>query len=113
MVDAGFGKSLKSNADDVLDEMLDEPEVWKEWSTARLSGSRKRILVTHIYGKAYERTCRQFDFMKVFSKLGANLTVDGSEDHLIHLQELGKGQFTFEDCDADRNVNATEWPIRL
>ena len=104
MVDAGFGKALKADADDVLGSMLDEPALWKEWSGARLSASRKRILSTHIYGRAYEKTCAQFDFKKVFRKLGANLTVDGSEDHLIHLQGLGEGQFTFEDKDADRNV---------
>ena len=105
VVDAGFGANLKSNGQDILDDMLDDPELWEEWTTARMSVGRKRILCTHVYGKAYERTCENFDFKRVFLKLGANLTVDGSEDHHIHLQGLGHGQFTFEDRDADRMVN--------
>lgn len=103
-IDAGFGKLLKDEKREVQEEYLtnpEHPERWKEWSGGRITASRRRILLTHWYGKAHERACQKFDFLKVFQNVGHFLTVDGSDDDKLKLQ--GVKEFTFNASDADRD----------
>ena len=50
VVDAGFGKLLKDESEDVACEWLRVPANWQEWTGGRMSASRKRILVVFVVG---------------------------------------------------------------
>ena len=80
VVDAGFGRLVKRETEEVVDEWLKVEENFAEWSDGRMSASRKRVLFTHWYATGYERACAQFDFVKVFGHTGSNLSVDASID---------------------------------
>ena len=101
VVDAGFGACVKRHADNVIEEWLDTDANWDEWTEQNLTASRKRVLLTHWYGEAYERACISYDFVKVFNSCGSNLTADGSEDQLVKLQGLAEFSSTTDDAKQD------------
>ena len=108
VVDAGVGALLKRKAEGIQTDWMAEDGNWEEWTGATLSASRKRILLTHWYGEAWEQVCDSFNFALVFDKCGSSLTADGSEDHLIKLQKLD--EFSFELKDAERDPKTGEFP---
>ena len=85
VVDAGFGKLIKTEAEAVADEWLQVEENWAEWTGPRISASRKRIIMTKWYGEGYERACAQYDFVAAFDKTGSNLSANGEDDEKIAL----------------------------
>ena len=101
VVDAGFGALVKRFTEEEQQDWLNVDKNWDEWTGATLTASRKRILMTHWYGRGYERACESYDFTKVFDSCGSNLTADGSGDSEIHLQ--GLAEFSFELADAQRD----------
>ena len=107
VVDAGFGALIKRHKEEVESEWLEDDGNWQRWSGGRLSASERRVLMTLWYGEAYERACHSYDFEKVFTKVGSNLTADGSRDDLIKLQ--GLDVFTFSDKDAERDAKTGEF----
>ena len=108
VVDAGVGALLKRFAEGIQTEWLDIDENWNEWQEASLPAGRKRVLMTHWYGQAWERVCERFDFEHVFDKCGSSLTADGSEDDRIKLQKLDS--FSFDLNDAKRLPTTGEFP---
>ena len=108
VVDAGVGALLKRKAEGIQTDWMAEDKNWEEWTGSTLSASRKRILLTHWYGEAWEQVCDSFNFALVFDKCGSSLTADGSEDHLIKLQKLD--EFSFELKDAERDPKTGEFP---
>ena len=108
VVDAGFGKLVKDESEDIACEWLRVPANWQEWTGGRISAGRKRILFTHWYAKGYERACNQFDFCSVFSKTGSNLSPDGTGDDLIKIQ--GLSSFAFDVADARRDAKTGQFP---
>ena len=102
VVDDGFGALIKHHAQDVSDEWLMVDANWEEWTSTSLSASRRRVLLTTWYGEGYRRACSAYDFVKHFTKVGSNLTANGSEDHLIKLQ--GLDEFSFSEADAERDA---------
>jgi len=64
-VDGGVGALLKAEQEEVFDEWLENDNNWKEWTGTRMKASRKRAVLTQLYGVAWERVCRAFPFPKV------------------------------------------------
>ena len=83
VVDDGFGALIKHHAQDVSDEWLMVDANWEEWTSTSLSASHRRVLLTAWYGEGYRRACSAYDFVKHFTKVGSNLTANGSEDHSV------------------------------
>jgi hypothetical protein len=108
VVDHGLGASVKREAEQVQSEWLQNEDNWAEWTSGRLSASRRRVLSTLWYGEAYDIVCRKFKFCKVFDKLGSALTLDGSRDNLIKLE--GLEQFSFDMNDANRDSKTGLFP---
>ena len=100
VVDGGLGASIKREEEEVFDEWLEVEANYTEWSSARLSASRRRVLISQWYGEAYDRVCKTFNYTKVFDKTGSSLTIDGSDDDLIKIQ--GLDTFTFNQADEHR-----------
>eukprot|EP00656_Telonema_subtile_P040205 TRINITY_DN4526_c0_g1_i2.p1 TRINITY_DN4526_c0_g1~~TRINITY_DN4526_c0_g1_i2.p1 ORF type:complete len:397 (-),score=39.76 TRINITY_DN4526_c0_g1_i2:153-1343(-) len=73
VVDAGLGAHVKRKAEEIQTEWLRLDKNWEEWTAGTLSAGRKRILLTHWFGKAWEQACETFDFCKVFTNCGTNL----------------------------------------
>ena len=101
MVDAGFGALVKRHAEEVQQEWFDEEDNWAEWTGTNLSASRKRVLCTLWYGQAYDRACRNYNFIATFDRTGSNMTCDGSLDHKIKLSGLEDFSFTVDDAKRD------------
>ena len=101
VVDAGFGKLVKFETEEIVTDWLKDDTNFEEWQGGRMSASRKRILMTHWYAAGYERACARFDFVSVFERTGSNLSADGSTDSCIKLQ--GLDQFSFSDADLNRD----------
>ena len=66
VVDHGLGASVKREAEQVQSEWLQNEDNWAEWTSGRLSASRRRVLSALWYGEAYDIVCRKFKFCKVF-----------------------------------------------
>ena len=109
VVDAGFGALIKHHAQDVSDEWLGIDAHWEEWTSTRMSASRRRILLTQWYGGGYLRACKAFDFVKVFQSCGSAMTVDGSDDDKIKLQGA-PADWTWSMEDARRDAVTGEMP---
>ena len=109
VIDAGFGKLVKDEAEDVACEWLRVPANWEEWTGCSMSASRKRVLFTHWYAEGYERACNQFDFCGVFNKIGSNLSADGTGDDQFKIQ--GLDAFSFDLADARRDAKTGEFPV--
>ena len=107
VVDAGVGALLKRFSEGIQTEWLDDEANWKEWQEKSLPAGRKRILLTHWYGEAWEKVCERFDFQGVFTKCGSALTADGTGDELIKLQKLA--EFSFDVGDAERDPKTGEF----
>lgn len=108
VVDAGFGKLVKGEADEILNDWLEDEAHFEEWMGGRMTASRKRVLMTHWYAAGYEKACERFDFVSVFDRTGSNLTADGSSDSLIKLQ--GLDSFSFDMGDLARDPSTGQLP---
>ena len=106
VVDAGFGKLVKSETEEVVTVWLQDEVNFAEWQGGRISASRKRVLLVDWYAQGYERACARFNFSEVFDRAGSNLSADGCTDNLIQLQGLDK--FEFNDSDAKRDPKTGE-----
>ena len=101
VVDAGFGKLVKAETEEVLTDWLKDDTNYEEWIGGRMSASRKRIMMTHWYAAGYERACAKFNFEEVFYRTGSNLSADGSSDDRIALQGLSDFSFSLDDANRD------------
>ena len=109
VVDAGLGKLVKDESEDIACEWLRLPANWEEWTGGRMPASRKRILFTHWYAEGYERACQRFDFCASFNKTGSNLSADGTGDDQFKIQ--GLSEFSFDMADARRDAKTGQFPV--
>ena len=65
-VDRGVGAALKRECLEVQDDWLRIPANSAEWKSGRMPAKRRRILLTHWYGEAWERMLKKFNVVKVF-----------------------------------------------
>ncbi len=62
---------------------------WRRWDTGKVNCSEKRIMMTWIFGQAWERftSDKYLSFrVKAFATCGSLLTIDGSGDNLVKVQ---------------------------
>ena len=85
-IDAGNGRLMKLKIGNALDMWLDVNENIEKWH-GKMSAKERRILMTKWAGDAWDEVKRNNDiFRKAFQCTGCLMTVDGSEDDLIHPQ---------------------------
>jgi hypothetical protein len=88
-----------------LEEWLEDEENLNLWENGKLKESEKRILISKFVGAAWEKKISRSDFSTdiYFQKTGCLLTLDGSEDNLVHVQGLPlyKPPFVITNDDSD------------
>eukprot|EP00795_Rhopilema_esculentum_P014944 gene14944-biopygen848 len=93
-VDCGFGNMLKSLVRTLQDEWLQSDEnidLWLGNSVEKLDVKKRRILITHWVGEAYNRLSSESyasSRYRCFEKTGCLITADGSEDKKIQPEGL-------------------------
>ena len=111
VVDAGFGKLVKDETEEILTDWLKVEANWEEWMNGRMTASRKRVLCTHWYAAGYERACESYEFPTNFDRCGSNLSPTGVDDDKVALQ--GLGEFSFCDADAQRDPKTGAMPLAI
>ena len=122
LIDDGVGVCTKNRMADGHDDWLSTDENLEKWTGKvclipsytilyllchlmpsyacccwQMAAWEKRVLITNLAAKAWESLCETFDFERAATRLGMNMTIDGSGDDKIRLQ--GVENYTF--CDAD------------
>ena len=93
-IDAGHvGAVLKQIArgffETWMEDTTDGTPNYVRWEENRLSASDKRIMLTYIYGNAYQMLCSaKYDVLRerAFLKTGMLLTLTGENDHVVELE---------------------------
>lgn len=94
-MDGGCGRCMKVDMSNTLDDwLMDEVNLGK-WENGDFTASERRILLSNWVGAMWERfKAKQSSLVrKIFVKTGSGMTVDGSEDVLIHPE--GTDNYTF------------------
>jgi hypothetical protein len=71
---------------------------WEAWENGKISAKEKRILMTHIYGEAYDKLCSASYaplIRAAFEKTGILQTRSGKNDGLVTAEAL-KEQHTIQ-----------------
>jgi hypothetical protein len=89
-IDAGFGRSVRCTVGRKLDEWLIMEENLEKWEPGMTAGERC-VLISNIAADAFKETMKD-DKMQVgcFKQTGCLLTLDGTDDELIHPQGCTK-----------------------
>ena len=77
----------------------------QKWTT-KMAAWEKRVHVTHLVEKAYDRACKEYDFERNATKLGMLLTADGSGDDQLKIQ--GLADYTFDASHASSSTGEEE-----
>jgi hypothetical protein len=93
-IDAGHGAVLKEIARGFFESWLEGSATdgfpnYVRWETNTLTASAKRIMLTLVYGNAYERLCSpQYDTLRerAFLMTGMLLTLTGENDHVVEFE---------------------------
>ncbi|CAB1106732.1 unnamed protein product [Ectocarpus sp. CCAP 1310/34] len=94
-VDAGAGPFLMVEVGRQMDIWLEQSDNLKRWETASLTASDRPVLITRWMGAAMARLNSQQAYRcRLFGKCGMAMTVDGSGDDRITLEDLDK-PYTF------------------
>ena len=97
-VDRGLGRHIKLYLGQEMDEWLEDDDNLDKWENPKggLSASDRRILLGNWFYKATMRALEGSAKRKYFEHAGALLTADGTEDDLIQLEGVPKGEkFSF------------------
>ena len=83
-VDSHIGFMLKQLIVAEYEQMMEERG--DEWEDGKISVSEKRVFVTRWVARAWEVMQTKYAHLikKAFTRTGCGLTLDGSEDHLVH-----------------------------
>ena len=96
-VDAGMGAQIKYWFGVYLDEWLWENENIDEWESGRFPASRKRILITHLLKRAWDKVCsKPTSIERYFTKTGCGMTATGEDDNIICPQKFKAGDYSFQ-----------------
>ena len=95
-VDRGLGRQIKIYMGQEMDKWLETEDNLEKWENNTMSASDRRICLANWYFNAWKKACNGTAMRRYFEKSGALLTADGSDDHLIKLEGVPKGEkFTF------------------
>lgn len=96
-VDAGLGQQIKFWFAHYLDEWLEDDNNIDLWESGQFPASQRRILVTHILTKAWQKVCSKPSCLRrYFTKTGCGMTATGEYDDLISPQRFKAGEYSFE-----------------
>ena len=89
-IDAGYGRSMRSCIDSLLDDWLMVDKNLDKWEAGMTAGER-RLLISNFVDRANQITLKR-DKMRVgcFIRTGCLMTLDGSDDDKIQPQALTK-----------------------
>jgi len=100
LIDDGIGFAVKNKMGHELDTWLERGDNLAKWTgegDGALQMWEKRVLITQLVAKAWDAVCETFDFQKAATRIGMNMTIDGSGDENITIQGVSDYKF----CDAD------------
>lgn len=106
LIDDGIGIAVKREMGDQFDRWAMEGDHLDRWVAEKrdeggvepLAAWEKRVLLTTLAARAWEKVCNTFDFERAATRLGMRMTVDGSGDDLIKIQ--GLPEYSFTDADG-------------
>ena len=108
-VDRGLGRQLQIYMGQEEDEWLEDDENLQRYENNELTTSDRRILLAQWYCKAYQKAMESRATRKYFEHAGALLTADGSDDDLIKLEGVPRGEkFTWEDDVLDEPMETAD-----
>ena len=102
-IDDGVGARFKNLLGEEMDAHLEGEGNLERWVAGPKEGGlkawEKRVLVTHLAARAWERLCETYNFEASARRLGLLMTIDGSGDDKIKPQGLSEA-YTFTDADG-------------
>ena len=108
LIDDGVGFHVKNEMGKLLDLWLGEDNNLELWMSedGGFPMWKKRVLITDLLAQAWENVCngneatecKAFDFLASATRIGHNMTIDGSNDAQIHLS--GIANYSFSDKDG-------------
>lgn len=110
-IDDGVGAAFKNRLGEEMDGHLEGEGNLERWVAGPKEGGlkawEKRVLVTNLAARAWERLCETYDFEASALRLGLLMTIDGSNDNKIKPQGLGEA-YTFSDADGGEAGNESD-----
>ena len=98
LIDDGVGFHVKNEMGMLLDLWLAQANNLELWMSEDEGFPmwKKRVLITDLLAQAWENVCKgneateckAFDFLASGTRIGHNMTIDGSNDALIHLTSV-------------------------
>ena len=108
LIDDGVGFHVKNEMGKLLDLWLTKDDNLELWMSedGGFPMWKKRVLITDLLAQAWENVCdgneatecKAFDFLASATRIGHNMTIDGSNDAQIHLS--GIANYSFSDKDG-------------
>jgi hypothetical protein len=96
------------------DDWLEDDNNLQKWENNELTASDRRVLIATWFYKASIRAGKSAAARKYFEHAGALMTADGSDDHLIKLEGVPKGEtFTFMDTATTTTSPAADDPTAI
>jgi len=101
-LDTAVNKPFKEYLREYTDTYLDE-QTTNGHDATKSSVSDKRILTTHVVGRAWHAFCqhKQKLIMKAFRDVGVTLPIDGSRDNEIHIKGFTPAEVALGDWSSD------------
>ena len=97
-IDRGLGRHVKIYMGQEEDEWLEDDDNLTKWEDNKLTACDRRVLIATWFSKACKRALEGRAKRKYFEHAGALMTADGTDDNLIKLEGVPKGEnFTFMD----------------
>ena len=102
------GQQIKFWFAHYLDEWLEDDDNIELWESGQFPPSQRRILVTHLLAKAWQKVCsRPASLRRYFTKTGCGMTATGEDDDLISPQRFKAGEYSFEYAPDELDVQPT------
>ena len=113
-IDRGEGRQIKIYMGQEEDDWLEDDNNLQKWENNELTASDRRVLIATWFYKASIRAGKSAAARKYFEHAGALMTADGSDDHLIKLEGVPKGEtFTFMDTATTTTSPAADDPTAI
>ena len=117
LIDDGVGAAQKNRMGDELDAHLEKDNNLERWTKGPKEGGlkmwEKRVLMTHIAGRAWNTLCcgadgrAPYNFEASAQRIGMLMTADNSDDDKIQVQGLTV-RYTFKDADGGSDGGESE-----
>ena len=119
LIDDGVGFHVKNEMGKLLDLWLTKDDNLELWMSedGGFPMWKKRVLITDLLAQAWENVCdgneatecKAFDFLASATRIGHNMTIDGSNDAQIHLSGIANYSFSDKDGGEPGDDSELEW----